>query len=78
MYRLCKYCNQAIPEGRIEALPGIQTCLPCKQEHEPNQQIRGLMVFGHKTGGECVLVSPTQLAEITRLDRRGYKRATRS
>jgi len=75
MSRNCKYCNQPIPEGRVEALPNIQTCLPCKQEHEGEQRIMGHMVYNHKTGGEIQVVTPQQFDDLQRLNRRGYKRS---
>jgi hypothetical protein len=28
MTKLCKVCNELIPEGRLKALPGTETCTP--------------------------------------------------
>jgi hypothetical protein len=31
MEKLCKHCQQPIPEGRLKALPKTETCTPCSQ-----------------------------------------------
>jgi|SRR5581483_1495062 len=38
--RLCRICNEPIPEARIAAVPGSTLCLSCKQneEKERNEQ----------------------------------------
>ncbi len=30
----CEECDQRIPQGRREALPGVRLCLECQQEKE--------------------------------------------
>ncbi len=30
----CKFCEEAIPEGRRQALPGVQTCVECQRDLE--------------------------------------------
>ena len=31
---LCRICEEFIPEARREALPGVQTCVPCQADLE--------------------------------------------
>jgi len=31
---LCRVCDDFIPDARREALPGVQTCVPCQEEIE--------------------------------------------
>jgi len=33
-YGRCTVCETLIPEGRLQALPATDTCLPCAQERE--------------------------------------------
>lgn len=31
---LCSVCGDPIPEARRQAVPGVQTCVPCQEELE--------------------------------------------
>jgi DnaK suppressor protein len=33
-FGLCEDCGQAIPEGRLEAIPYARLCIPCKTQEE--------------------------------------------
>lgn len=71
----CIRCNKPIPPARLEAVPGTAFCAPCKEATGDEPPRLGRMRFDHKTGGELEIVSKETLQELTRLDRRGYKRA---
>ena len=30
----CQYCEEEIPQGRREALPGVQSCVTCQSARE--------------------------------------------
>lgn len=40
--RECRICDEAIPEDRRKALPGVNTCIECQQDIE---QQRGWGIF---------------------------------
>ena len=65
----CGSCGAAIPAARLRALPGATTCVRCS-DAEPR---RGLMDYGHKTGG-VVVILPND-PEQRRLAERAYRRA---
>lgn len=71
----CKFCDDMIPEARLDAIPDADSCVMCKEKFD-DYQICGFMSFSHKTGGEVQLCSVDQLVEINRLDRRGYNKNT--
>jgi hypothetical protein len=71
--KLCSECGEPIPKARLEAMPNTTLCVPCKVALGDEPPKLGHMVFNHKTGGVCEIVSPQTLNEINRLDRRGYK-----
>ena len=33
----CEECGEPIPDGRREALPGVQTCVECQSYREPRR-----------------------------------------
>lgn len=33
-FGLCESCGEAIPQRRLERMPGATTCVPCKEEAE--------------------------------------------
>ena len=33
MRKLCSLCGKPIPEARLEALPGVTTCIECAKKH---------------------------------------------
>lgn len=41
-----------IEEERLEILPHTLVCASCAREHNFVKPRKGIMVFGHKTGGE--------------------------
>ena len=34
----CVLCNDEIPEGRRQHMPGVQTCVPCQEDLERGLQ----------------------------------------
>jgi len=32
---LCSICSKPIPAARLEALPGVKTCIECAKKHSP-------------------------------------------
>ncbi|PRZ50540.1 DksA/TraR family C4-type zinc finger protein [Tritonibacter scottomollicae] len=37
----CADCEEAIPEARRRAIPGVKLCIDCQQERDGSQQLRG-------------------------------------
>ena len=37
----CAECEEAIPEARRSAVPGVKLCIDCMQERDGMRQIRG-------------------------------------
>ena len=37
----CADCEEAIPEARREAIPGVKLCIECQQERDGAQSARG-------------------------------------
>ena len=66
----CRICGAEIPEERIEAIPGTTTCVKCTTV----KSVHGFMVFGHKTAGELVMISPDD-TEAMRQAQRSNKRS---
>jgi|TARA_R100000353_G_C6472378_1_gene186927 hypothetical protein len=66
----CGICSAEIPKERIEAIPGTTTCVKCSGV----KNVHGFMVFGHKTGGELVMISPDN-TEAMRQAQRSNKRS---
>lgn len=67
--RNCHTCGKVIPAERLEALPDTLTCVDCSTV----QKYKGFLVFGHKTGGETVLINPSDkeaLRQAKRFNRR--------
>jgi hypothetical protein len=70
----CEKCNREIPQRRIEAflertgqLP--TTCVNCSN----TRHYIGFQVFGHKTGGTCIVIDPKNremLRQAVRADKR--------
>ena len=48
----CKYCGQKIPALRLEAIPGVATCIDCSDE----KPTVGFMMYSHKTAGEVQMI----------------------
>ena len=54
----CTSCNSQIEEARLEAVPDTTVCICCARKgigQKPS--VRGVMVFGHKTGGSIQILS---------------------
>ena len=66
----CTGCGCQIPQIRLDAIPGVQTCVKCSDE--PKRV--GFMVYGHKTAGEVLTVDPRN-SEALRQAQRAYRRA---
>lgn len=54
----CVNCYKPVAAARVAA--GYNYCMACA-EHVP--QVKGVMVWGHKTAGEMQVVSPDQFVE---------------
>lgn len=63
--RNCIVCNCIIPIERLEALPNTEHCVNCSTV----ERYKGYMVYPHKTGGECVFISPSNKEAIRIADR---------
>lgn len=64
MIRLCKSCNNEIPNARIKLLPNVQYCVNCSNE----DKVSAVPVIHHKTGNEIQIVrDPEVAAEFHRL-----------
>lgn len=64
----CIYCQESIPEGRLEFLieyNKIITCVSCSNE----QRAVGYMDWGHKTAPSLVMVPANAKETIRKLDR---------
>jgi hypothetical protein len=66
----CKLCSLDIPIERLQAIPGTTTCVKCSSV----KSVHGFMVFGHKTAGELVMISPDN-TEAMRQAQRSNKRS---
>ena len=66
----CIDCNTEIPAARLEALPGVQHCLECSDNHTPI--VKGYMIYSHKTAGEVIMATG---AENIRRLKAEYERA---
>jgi RNA polymerase-binding transcription factor DksA len=40
--KLCALCNAPIPAARLEALPGVTTCIDCAKKHPRKVDISGI------------------------------------
>lgn len=40
--KLCGLCGRPIPEARLEALPGVTTCIECAKKHPRKVDISGI------------------------------------
>lgn len=61
---LCKNCQAEIPEARLKALPGTQTCVQCSN----TSKVKGFTVVEHKTGNWIQIVDSQTHKELSRLD----------
>jgi hypothetical protein len=49
MEKTCKVCNQIIPEGRLKAIPGVQTCV---QHSTTSRYTVNVVSYGDPEKGE--------------------------
>lgn len=35
----CEECEEAIPEARRAAIPGVRFCVNCQEEHDKNKEV---------------------------------------
>ena len=40
--KLCMICDKPIPPARLEALPGVTTCIDCARKHPRKLDTRGV------------------------------------
>jgi RNA polymerase-binding transcription factor DksA len=40
--RLCALCNEPIAPARLEALPGVTTCIECARKHPRKVDVSGI------------------------------------
>lgn len=63
--KLCQNCQAPIPVERLAIIPNTEECVKCSSV----QKMVGFMDFGHKTGGECVTVDPSNKENLRRAHR---------
>jgi hypothetical protein len=61
--KFCTVCLSAIEIERIEILPETTFCSVCARVHSNVKPRLGRMAFGHKTGGEIMLMSEETFKE---------------
>jgi hypothetical protein len=64
----CIYCNDIIPEGRLEFLLETNRLLICINCSSENRAV-GFMDWGHKTAPSLVMVPANATQTIRKLDR---------
>jgi hypothetical protein len=65
---LCQYCQDMIPEGRLEFLIEYNRPMVCK-DCSTEQRAVGYMDWGHKTAPSLVMVPANAKETIRKLDR---------
>ena len=43
--RFCKHCGNQIPPARVEAIPNVSQCVPCKEQFGDEPAKVGYMVY---------------------------------
>lgn len=67
--KYCKICGEEIPEGRIKALPNVDTCV----EHSGAKKKKGFVVISSKTTyTELDIVEEGTFKVLDKLDRKGW------
>jgi transcription initiation factor TFIIIB Brf1 subunit/transcription initiation factor TFIIB len=65
--KYCKICGEIIPEGRVKALPNVETCV----EHSEAKKKLGFGVITSKTTySELDIVDEKQYKNLKSLDRK--------
>lgn len=67
---LCKVCGEPIPEERLEAIPGTDTCVA----HSQARRQLGFMIATAAKGTASVMVTVPDDPEQRRLARRAHMR----
>lgn len=68
--KTCESCGIEIPKERLEALPGVTTCV----NHSTEEAWHGFMVFDHKTAPTLMKVKPKTDPEAFRQMLRAHNR----
>lgn len=68
----CK-CGNAIPQERLDALPGTTSCVKCSTV--PRKV--GRLVYEHKTGGSLQVLEPEQAAAMREAESAVEERVSR-
>lgn len=59
-------CGQAVEPARVEF--GFKICKSCAFKGNGISRRKGIMVYGHKTAGDCQVVSQDNFADYRRLN----------
>ena len=59
-------CGREIEAVRVEY--GYSVCSVCAKNGRGQQKYKGAMIFDHKTGGECQIMSGEDFADFRRLN----------
>jgi hypothetical protein len=51
----CRDCGDCVDAERLEVFPDAEYCVRCSGRH--TGRVVGFLVFGHKTGGELVMIN---------------------
>lgn len=70
----CTLCDKPLPPERLEALPNTTKCVSCVVKNGDVPHKVGRMSYAHKTAGEIDIMDAGMLAEINRIDPRGYNK----
>ena len=60
----CKKCGKKIPKARLQAIPGVKTCVKCSDE-EP---LVGITIWSDSTP-EVIIVKREEAEELKRLEK---------
>jgi hypothetical protein len=67
--KYCKICGEAIPEGRIKALPNTETCV---EHSDVNKKLGFAVITGKDTYTELDIVEPDTYEELKKLERKNF------
>lgn len=67
----CIHCGVRIPDARLKLIPDTRTCV----EHSTAQAYKGMLNFGHKTGGAVMPMRPETFRAMRRYTSRRGKRS---
>ena len=59
-------CGKQVETERVAF--GLKVCKSCAFNGMSEPRKKGIMVYGHKTAGECQIVSPDNFADYRRLN----------